>query len=228
MREPSTRRDQREIVVPRDGRPGRTAAKSTPRRAGRSQANASAPGEAWATVVAFGRWIGRVCLTRPGEALGSLAALVAVGYVTVNALGFQAGRHPAPILPQPAAMAAKAEPAPAAKPPAVQAEVEAPPKEKPEPKHVEKAPPRDAIGDILRSAGETTASVTPKGVDKVAQAQRALSKLGYGALKADGVMGPSTKAAIEKFERDRKLPVTGEASARTLRELAAKAGSSKG
>lgn len=49
--------------------------------------------------------------------------------------------------------------------------------------------------------------------------QRALTKLGYGPLKDDGLMGPGTKAAIEKFERDRKLPVKGEAAGPTLRAL---------
>ncbi|GEP01368.1 peptidoglycan-binding domain-containing protein [Methylobacterium haplocladii] len=227
MREPTTRRDQREIVVPRDMRPGNSAAKAAPHRAARTVATGSAAGEFLATVAAIGRWTGRVCTTRPGETLGSVAALVAVGYVTVNALGFQAGRHPAPILPQPAAQAPAAK-APSAPAQPAQASVEPAAKDKPEAKHAEKAPARDAIGDILRSAGDTTASVTPKPVDKVAQAQRALSKLGYGAIKADGMMGPATRAAIEKFERDRKLPVTGEASGRTLRELASKAGSAKG
>ncbi len=60
----------------------------------------------------------------------------------------------------------------------------------------------------------------------VTRAQRALSKLGYGPIKADGAMGPATKAAIEKFERDRKLPVTGEAAGRTLKAL--EAGAAKG
>ena len=55
------------------------------------------------------------------------------------------------------------------------------------------------------------------------RAQKALSKLGY-AVKPDGAMGPGTRAAIEKFERGAKLPVTGEATGRTLRELVARAG----
>jgi peptidoglycan hydrolase-like protein with peptidoglycan-binding domain len=33
-------------------------------------------------------------------------------------------------------------------------------------------------------------------------------------------MGPETQAAIERFERDRKLPVTGKLSDQMLRELA--------
>jgi len=34
------------------------------------------------------------------------------------------------------------------------------------------------------------------------------------------MVGPDTKDAIEKFERERKLPVTGQVSERLVRELA--------
>jgi hypothetical protein len=231
MRDQGTRRDQREIVVPRDGRPNKASGNATPRRASRAPSSSKGPSEFLATAAACARWTGRMFVTRPGEAFGSLAALLAVGYVSVNALSLQKHAHPAPILPKAAAQLARAEAVPAARPlvvPAQPAEAAAPAaSEKPEPKRPEKPASRDAIGDILR-ADDTTASVTPKAVDTVAQAQRALSKLGYGAIKADGLMGPATKAAIEKFERDKKLPVTGEASGRTLRELAAKAGAAKG
>ncbi len=54
--------------------------------------------------------------------------------------------------------------------------------------------------------------------------QRALVKQGYGPLKTDGLFGTDTRAAIEKFERDRNLPVTGEASPRVVRELASLSG----
>ena len=70
--------------------------------------------------------------------------------------------------------------------------------------------------------------MTPKPDKDVMRAQRALTKLGYGTLKDDGVAGLGTKAAIQKFERDRKLPVTGQASGRTLKELAARAELKKG
>ncbi len=53
--------------------------------------------------------------------------------------------------------------------------------------------------------------------------QRALAKLGYG-VKADGIMGAGTRQAIERFEQDRRLPVTGEFGARTARELSAASG----
>ena len=54
--------------------------------------------------------------------------------------------------------------------------------------------------------------------------QRALSDFGYGQIKPSGQFDPATKTAIEKFERDRKLPVTGQISDRLVRDLAATTG----
>ena len=54
--------------------------------------------------------------------------------------------------------------------------------------------------------------------------QRALADFGYGQIKSTGVYDPATQAAIEKFERDRKLPVTGQISDQLVRELAAMTG----
>jgi peptidoglycan hydrolase-like protein with peptidoglycan-binding domain len=54
--------------------------------------------------------------------------------------------------------------------------------------------------------------------------QRALTDYGYGQLKSTGVAGSDTQAAIQKFERARKLPVTGQVSERLVRELAAMIG----
>lgn len=59
------------------------------------------------------------------------------------------------------------------------------------------------------------------GSRRVAAVQRALAEYGYGQLKPTGTIGPDTHAAIEKFERERKLPVTGQLSDRLVRELAA-------
>ena len=89
----------------------------------------------------------------------------------------------------------------------------------------EAKPSRDAIGDLIRT-GEPgmrpPANVGEPG--RVAAAQRALIKLNYGPLKADGVMGAGTRQALERFEKDRRLPVTGELAARTVRDLAAQSG----
>jgi peptidoglycan hydrolase-like protein with peptidoglycan-binding domain len=54
---------------------------------------------------------------------------------------------------------------------------------------------------------------------RVAAVQRALTEYGYGQLKATGTIGADTQAAIQKFERERKMPVTGQVSDRLVREL---------
>ena len=59
---------------------------------------------------------------------------------------------------------------------------------------------------------------------RVIAVQRALNDYGYGPVKVNGNFGAETVSAIQKFERDRKLPVTGQISPRLLRELAALTG----
>jgi hypothetical protein len=232
MREPHARRDQREIVVPSRGREARPAARRRP-----------APGR-FAGVTALAGGAGRAVLRHPGEVLGVAVVLGAVSMICLNALGYQMGRHPAPIFPKLPAKPALARAAEAPKPAsAALAKVDAsskpeasnkPEASKAEPARAETAAraPRDGIGEIIRAGepagAETTASVATLGGLSIAQAQRALVKLGYGPLKADGLMGASTRAAIEKFERDRKLPVKGEPSTRTFRELATRAGAARG
>jgi len=71
---------------------------------------------------------------------------------------------------------------------------------------------RDPIADLIAPQPRVTA------------VQRALNDYGYGPVKATGVYGAETVAAIEKVERDRKLPVTGQISPRLMRELAALTG----
>jgi peptidoglycan hydrolase-like protein with peptidoglycan-binding domain len=66
----------------------------------------------------------------------------------------------------------------------------------------------DAIGDMLSSSR------------RVLGLQRALTQYGYGQIKPTGIVDAETRAAIEKFERERKLPVTGQPSERVARELA--------
>jgi hypothetical protein len=54
---------------------------------------------------------------------------------------------------------------------------------------------------------------------RVAAVQRALTEYGYGQLKPTGAIGSDTQAAIQKFEREHKLPVTGQMSDRLVRDL---------
>jgi peptidoglycan hydrolase-like protein with peptidoglycan-binding domain len=59
---------------------------------------------------------------------------------------------------------------------------------------------------------------------RVMAVQRALSSYGYGQIKPTGAYDPQTRAAIETFERERKLPITGRLSDRLTRELTALTG----
>ena len=55
---------------------------------------------------------------------------------------------------------------------------------------------------------------------RVAAVQRALTEYGFGQLKPTGTVGSDTQAAIQKFERERRIPVTGQLSDRLVHELA--------
>jgi hypothetical protein len=73
----------------------------------------------------------------------------------------------------------------------------------------------------VSSRAETSANAGPR---RVAAVQRALTDYGYGQLKPTGTVGSDTQAAIQKFERERRMPVTGQVSDRLTRELAAMIG----
>lgn len=59
---------------------------------------------------------------------------------------------------------------------------------------------------------------------RVLAVQSALSDFGYGQIKPSGVYDADTRAAIEKFERDRRMPVTGQLTEGVVREIAAVTG----
>lgn len=79
--------------------------------------------------------------------------------------------------------------------------------------------PRDQIAAILKAPPDRLERPAT-----VAAVQRALTKLGYGPLKDDGQFGPGTRAALDRFEKDRKLPGRGDNPNRVLRELAQASG----
>jgi len=84
---------------------------------------------------------------------------------------------------------------------------------------------RDPIAEMIRLGGPvpTPPANVGQSSDIVLSGQRALARLGY-RLKVDGEMGPGTRQAIQRFEQDRRLPVTGTFNARTVRELSAASG----
>jgi putative peptidoglycan binding protein len=186
----------------------------------------------------------RALLHSPKDTLAGCVALAGVAAIIANAMFMQAGRHPAPmfntafpassaasvtapasasaapgLLPRPRPVEAEgkldikpaelkpAEPAPAvvkavpAQVPGHASAVMRPPASIPVATH------SDPVGDLIVSTR------------RIAAVQRALTDFGYGQLKPTGVAGTDTQAAIQKFERERKLPVTGQLSDRLVREL---------
>jgi peptidoglycan hydrolase-like protein with peptidoglycan-binding domain len=147
-------------------------------------------------------------------------AVAATGFIVINALFLQSGPHPAPIFTDaahPATPPAGGVPLP---PPRRQASARLPaatlPAATPAPVRTAAAPRPDnrpdPIAELLEPSNRTIA------------VQRALAEFGYGQIKPTGTVGPETRAAIEKFERERRLPVTGQVSERLTRELSAMKG----
>jgi hypothetical protein len=84
--------------------------------------------------------------------------------------------------------------------------------------------PAGAPANVARPPAPIPATAQSAGARRVAAVQRALTQYGYGQLKPTGAVGSDTQAAISKFERDRKLPVTGQMSDRLVKELTAMIG----
>ncbi|PVE24181.1 hypothetical protein DC522_11900 [Microvirga sp. KLBC 81] len=87
---------------------------------------------------------------------------------------------------------------------------------------------REAVRDRssqTQSAGGGAASPTAHGVEpdhaSIVAAQSALMKLGYGPLVVDGIVGPSTRQAIEDYQHDHGLRVISELDPSTLSQLTA-------
>ena len=188
----------------------------------------------------------RILLHSPKDVVAGAFAFAAVSAIIANALFLQAGRHPAPmfgsVVAMPAASSAPASPLPRPRPVEADATLSEPKAAEPKP-----AEPKatDPLANLVKATGappvapstivrppapipafsrnETIAN-SAQGSRRVAAVQRALTEYGYGQLKPTGTVGSDTQAAIQKFEHERKLPVTGQMSDRLVRELIAATG----
>ena len=145
---------------------------------------------------------------RPVDSVAVCAAIAASGIIIVNAVFLQSGSHPAPFFanPKPLQVAGNDPPRPA--PPAIPAWPAATPVTA-QPVATRR---NDPIADLIGPS------------PRIVAVQRALSVYGYGQIKPSGVLDEPTSNAIEKFEREHKLPVTGAVSDRLIGELAAMVG----
>jgi hypothetical protein len=195
-------------------------------------------------------WLGRVWSYRtPALGVAALGALLAA--VVINATYLQHSRHPAPLFgatfkveapkppPRPAHLDAllsdKMPDAPLSKVAASEAALAPPPLERLAPSSAAPAVARepapapakkhgDAIGALLGgNSVEKSLAAPPVAPKTILSAQRALQKLG-APIKPDGALGATTKKALETFQRDNHLPVTGELTAKTRHLLAARSG----
>jgi hypothetical protein len=176
----------------------------------------------------------RILLDSPKDMVAGAFAFVAVAAVIANALFLQAGHHPSPMFGSVFAMPA-AGPLPRPRP--LEADVAAFEAKPAEPKAADPlaslvkatSAPQAAPSNIVRPPAPIPASsraeiIASSGSRRVAAVQRALTEYGYGQLKATGTVGSDTQAAIQKFERERRIPVTGQMSDRLVRELTAMIG----
>lgn len=142
---------------------------------------------------------------RPVDSFAILGTVAASLVIIVNAVFLQSGSHPAPFFANP--------------PPPAAATGESRPKfaEPTLPAHsaaATRAPQRrnDPIAELIGPSS------------RIMAVQRALSDYGYGQIKPSGILDAATSAAIEKFEREHKLRVTGRLSDRLVSDLAAMIG----
>jgi len=144
---------------------------------------------------------------RPIDSAAIFAAAAGSLVIVVNALLLQSRSLPAPV---PVATA----PRPSVNPPKslhVPAPAAAPARGvglAGKPAHAATAPRHDAIAELIDQGAQVVA------------VQRALADYGYGQLKPSGILDPPTRGAIERFEREHHIPVTGKISDRMLDELA--------
>jgi Putative peptidoglycan binding domain len=181
----------------------------------------------------------RILTHSPKDMVAGLLAFAAVSAIIANALWLQAGRHPSPmfgtVVAMPATPVAAANPLPRPRP--LDADVTALEAKLNEPK----AP--DPVANLVKAnsvpvavpaaivrppapipAASRSDSIAGSGSRRVAAVQRTLTELGYGQLKATGTVGSDTQAAIQKFEKTRRLPATGQMSDRLVQELVAMTG----
>lgn len=159
---------------------------------------------------------------RRKDALVVLMIVLAAGAIVVNALFLQSGLHPAPIFVS------------KSQPPAARHVMTVPAVVLPRPRPIERVAVKSETINLMPTP--ITASVTPPTPkadpvrvsrdtsQRVMTVQRVLAEFGYGQIKPTGALDDDTRLAIERYERQHKLPVTGEVSDRLTKNMSAMTG----
>ena len=130
----------------------------------------------------------------PGRVLLSLVLAAAMSGFVLNALMMQGNRHPAPLFASFGIITSDPVPVPRPVP----------------------LPPPDPLATLVPQIGEP--------VRDVLFVQRALNKLGYGPIQPDGILGPATQQAVDRFAKDRKWPRQEGLTRRLVSELSEASG----
>lgn len=178
----------------------------------------------------------RVLLHSPKDALAAFVAFGACSMIVANALFLQKEPHPAPmfghaVAPRTAFMA----PSPLPRPRPPQADAARSEPRLPDSGRVERRTADPLANQMNATTGALPRAHVPRPPApiphqrisesrRVAAVQRVLSEYGYGQLRPTGIVDPDTRAAIRRFEERRRMPVTGQISARLVRELSAMIG----
>lgn len=78
---------------------------------------------------------------------------------------------------------------------------------------------RNRVKTMDMHAGTSDGAIVMGNDSTVMNVQKSLNSLDYQAGSVDGIMGPKTMSAIEKFQRDNNISATGRLNAQTLEAL---------
>jgi hypothetical protein len=185
----------------------------------RDRRNDRSRSSARAGTLSFGARLWTQATGRPVDSFAILAATAATILIVVNAVFLQTGGRPAPFVANPtlqktadAAPKAAEQGGPRIIDMTATHTVAAPRPPQAVPIPVPSPRRNDPIADLIGPS------------PRILAVQRVLANYGYGQIKPSGVLDDATSQAIEKFEREHKLPVSGRVSDRLVAELVAMTG----
>ena len=172
--------------------------------------------------------VGELIAAHPSIAGGSAAFAVIFGFVSANALWYQPGKHPAPILSTRDEIAAAPVPVSGAED-AIREAIEAVPVRRVTTFRIERGddtstasipvPNAETIIDPASADGQRAAAAQPAGDPLLADIQALLRHKGFYGGEVDGLMGPMSTNAIRNWQKKAGIEETGAPSEAVLESL---------
>ncbi len=191
-----------------------------PKRRNQNQ-TATASAHLLSAAAALGAQLRAKVADRPVDSFALFGAAGISLIIVVNAVFLQTGSHPAPFFANSKPVQATGDigpravvigPAPSAPPAQAAPAAAAPSRPAAAPAQPVAARRNDPIADLIAPSS------------RVIAVQRVLSDYGYGQIKPSGFLDEPTSKAIERFEREHKMPVTGRITERLVNTLSALTG----